>query len=474
MASRLTLTLRDPSLFTCDAFIDAVWIEKSRQFQYLADFKGAIDSAAKAQIFFYKSTTSPRQQLLRTWYDAIEHNADDLATILCYDNGKTFAESKAKIHYASSFNHWFSEEASRTYGDTIPSSQEDTIMMTFTEPVGVCGFITLWNFPAAMMTRKAGPALATGCSVVVKPPSETPHTCFALVKLAIDRPFGIFGVGTKPQSRKARFTGSTGVGKMLAELAAKTPKGESLELGGNAPFIVFNDADIELAVEGAMICKFRCTGQACVRYVERAVSMKGRFRQSPCQPTYGPRRNCPEVYGCAGTGVEQLQMGLGIEAATTQGPLVIATRSAKRRSMYKMLLQNGCVETGGFRPDRPGFFYAPTVVSGVTRDKKVASQETFGPLAPIVTFKTEEEAVQLANVTKFGLAGYFFCRNVGRVLRGASRAVQDVRCQHRSYQCVRNPFGGIKESRYGREGSKYGMDEDHQIFKPITIRNTQA
>ncbi|BCS25012.1 NAD-dependent succinate-semialdehyde dehydrogenase [Aspergillus puulaauensis] len=490
VSTELHNLLSDPSLLICDAFIDGEWEEKDRTFpvyepstgQQLssvasvdeADFRRAIDSAVDAQATYYDTTTAAqRGSLLRAWFDRIQGNAEDLAKILCYENGKTYAEAMAEIEYAASFIRWFGEEASRTYGDTIPSTAPHAVVMTIKQPIGVCGIITPWNFPAAMITRKVGPALAAGCSVVIKPPSETPHTCLALAKLAIesglpakcmqvcptkDRTASL-QLALSPKVAKLSFTGSTRVGKMLAELASKTVKKVSLELGGNAPFIVFDDADVDLAVEGAMACKFRCTGQTCV-CANRIIVQDG----------------IAKAFTAALVArVNQLQMGRGMGKGVTQGPLINATAVEKIQDhVNDAVSKGGHVETGGKRPETPGFFFAPTVISGVTAEMKVSSEETFGPLAPIFTFRSEDEAIAMANDTEFGLSGYFFCRNISRTMRVAHRLQCGmIGVNTGKISACETPFGGIKQSGYGREGSKYGMDE-YQIIKAITIGNTDA
>jgi len=481
-------TLSNKSLFISDAFIDGEWVKKDTTFDVYEpvggtvfskvasvgkdDFTKAIQSAHAAQKKFYKSTTAPqRGALLRRWYELVIKNTKDLATILCVENGKTFAEAEGEVIYAASFIQWFSEEAGRAYGDTIPSQMPNTTVMTIKQPIGVCGIITPWNFPAAMITRKIAPALAAGCSVVIKPPSETPHSCLAFTLLAVEAGLpakciqvcttkdrqAALELATSPLISKISFTGSTGVGKMLAQLAAKTLKKCSLELGGNAPFIVFDDADVELAVEGAMICKFRCTGQTCV-CANRLLVQKG---------------IAPKFTEALVAAVNKLKMGSGLDKSTTQGPLVNKSAVAKVEEHVKdAVAKGGKIETGGNRPDGPGYFFEPTVISGVTPQMQVASDETFGPLAPIFEFETEEEAVELANATEFGLAGYFFSKNIGRVMRVA----RELECgmigvNTGKISASETPFGGIKESGYGREGSKYGMDE-YQTLKAITIGNT--
>ncbi|KAF4634619.1 hypothetical protein G7Y89_g3472 [Cudoniella acicularis] len=480
LLSRLT----NKSLFISDAFVDGEWVKgekpsTGKAFSKVAnlnisDFEKAIKSAKVAQNKYYRSTTGPqRGVLLRKWFDLIIENKKDLATILCHENGKTFAESEGEIIYAASFISWFSEEASRSYGDTIPSSTPNTTILTLKQPVGVCGIITPWNFPAAMITRKIGPALAAGCAVVIKPPSATPHTCLALTKLAIEA--GLPGkciqvcttknreaaseLARHPDIAKISFTGSTGVGKMLAALAAKTLKRVSLELGGNAPFIVFDDADLDLAVEGAMVCKFRCSGQTCV-CANRLLVQKGVVKDFTARLVKK---------------VNELKMGCGSDPTTTQGPLVNQKAVDKVQEHVRDAIAKGAIlETGGFRPKSPGFFFAPTVLSGAIANMKIATEETFGPVAAIFEFETEGEAIEMANNTEFGLAGYFFSKDIGRVLRVAKELESGmVGVNTGKISASESPFGGVKESGYGREGSKYGLAE-YEILKTVTIGNTNV
>lgn len=393
-----------------------------------------------------------------------------MGVILSLENGKTLVEAKGEVAYAASFVSWFAEEASRAYGFTIPSSMPHTTLSTVREPVGVCGIITPWNFPAAMITRKVAPALAAGCAVVIKPPSETPHTALALALLA--ERSGIFPgtlhvcptkdraagseLAVHPLVKKISFTGSTGVGKMLAKMAAGTLKKLSLELGGNAPFIVFDDADVELAVEGAMICKFRCSGQTCVCanriYVQKGIA-----------PAFTKRLV---------EAVNNLKLGPGLDASTTTGPLVNKAAVDKvAEHVEDAIAQGGVLATGGKRAPGKGFYFEPTVISGAHAKMQVAVDETFGPLAAIFEFNTEEEAIQLANDTSFGLAGYLFSRNIGRCTRVSHRLqVGMVGVNTGKISAAEAPFGGVKESGYGREGSMYGMDE-YQVIKSITVGN---
>ncbi|KAL3300323.1 succinate-semialdehyde dehydrogenase [Colletotrichum asianum] len=482
--------LNNNELFISDAFIGGKWVSKSKKFDVfepasgtklgqvsdcdVEDFRNAIESAHQAQANFFEGTTgTSRGALLRRWYDLILANQDDLATILSLENGKTIGEAKGEVVYAANFISWFAEEATRAYGVTIPSSTPHTTLLTIREPVGVCGIITPWNFPAAMITRKVGPALAAGCSVVIKPPSETPYTCLALTKLAVEAgiPSNLIQVcptknrqaatelATNSLVRKISFTGSTGVGKMLAKLASGTLKKVSLELGGNAPFIVFDDADLDLAVEGAMFCKFRCSGQTCVcanrLYVQKRVAQD--FTSKLVKK------------------VSDLQVGQGLDSLTTQGPLVNKAAIEKvREHIHDATSKGAKVEVGGQPFQSPGFFFQPTVLSGVTQDMIVSKDETFGPLAPVFEFETEEDVLRLANDTEFGLAGYFFSRDISRAMRVAQKLqVGMVGVNTGKISAPEAPFGGVKESGYGREGSLYGLEE-YQNIKSITIGNQDA
>ncbi|KAI9929383.1 hypothetical protein MW887_000852 [Aspergillus wentii] len=479
--------LNRPGLFIKDAYINGEWVAKETKFDVyepstgtvlgqvtdcnVDDFKQAIESANEAQSSFFENTTAAaRGALLRKWYDLVMQNKDDLATILCLENGKTYAEASGEVVYAAGFIAWFAEEATRAYGATIPSSSPNTTLWTIREPVGVCGIITPWNFPAAMITRKVGPAIAAGCAVVIKPPSETPFTCLALTKLAIEAgiPSTLIQVcptknreaatelAVNPLVRKISFTGSTNVGKMLAKLAANTLKRVSLELGGNAPFIVFEDADLDLAVEGAMFCKFRCSGQTCVcanrPYVQK--NMAKAFTAKLVEK------------------VAALKTGPGLEQSTSQGPLVNKSAVDKVREHITDAVSKGAkLESGGNAPTSEGFFHTPTVLSGVNSTMIVSKEETFGPLAPILEFDTEDDALRLANDTEFGLAGYFFSKDIGRVMRVAQKLqVGMVGVNTGKISAPEAPFGGVKESGYGREGSLYGLEE-YQHVKSVTIGN---
>jgi len=379
------------------------------------------------------------------------------------EQGKPLAESKGEIAYAASFIEWFAEEARRVYGDTIPAPQADRGILALKQPVGVTAAITPWNFPTAMLTRKAGPALAAGCAMVVKPASQTPFSALAFAELA-DRaglPKGLLSVLTgsaskiggemtrSPIVRKLTFTGSTEVGRTLMKQSADTIKKLSLELGGNAPFIVFDDADIDAAVEGAMVSKYRNTGQTCVCanriYVQRGVLEA--FTQKLVAK------------------VNALQVGDGTEPGVTQGPLIDDKAVAKiEEHVADALAKGGQLLAGGRRHALGGRFYQPTVIGGATAAMLVAHEETFGPLAPIFAFDTEEEAIAQANATEFGLASYFYSRDIGRVMRVAEALECGIVGVNTGLiSTAEAPFGGVKQSGLGREGSKYGLDEFLEI-----------
>ncbi|KAH7011060.1 aldehyde dehydrogenase domain-containing protein [Ilyonectria destructans] len=439
----------------------------------LQDFKDAVNSAESGFKSFYKSTTAKeRGNILKKWDQLILDNIEDLSIILSLENGKTIAEARTEVTLTAAMTSWFAEEATRSYGDTIPSSYKNTNVLTFREPVGVCGIITPWNFPAAMITRKIAPAFAAGCSVVIKPPSETPFSALALAKLALEAgiPKDVIHVvptkdreaskelATSPKVKKLSFTGSTGVGKMLTQLAAGTMKKVSMELGGNAPFIVFDDANLDHAVDGAIASKFRCSGQTCVCanriYVQKGVVDE--FSQKLVAR------------------VEQLKLGKGIDSGVTNGPLVNAAAVRKVAQHVEDAIAKGAtLKAGGKAPNRDGFFFEPTVLVNATKEMDVATDETFGPLAAIFTFDNEREVIELANDTEFGLAGYFFSKNIGRVMRVAQALeVGMVGVNTGIMTAPESPFGGIKESGMGIEGSKYGLGE-YQNIKMVTLGNLQ-
>ncbi|RQH05392.1 NADP-dependent succinate-semialdehyde dehydrogenase [Paraburkholderia dinghuensis] len=429
-----------------------------------AETKRAIAAANTAWPAWRAKTAKERGAILRKWHDLMVENADDLALILTTEQGKPLAEAKGEIGYAASFLEWFAEEGKRIYGDTIPTVANDRRLVVTKEPVGVCAAITPWNFPAAMITRKVGPALAAGCPIVVKPAEATPFSALAMAVLAqrAGVPAGIFSVITgdpkaiggeltsNPTVRKLSFTGSTPVGRLLMGQCAPTVKKVSLELGGNAPFIVFDDADIDAAVAGAVASKYRNSGQTCV--------CTNRFYvHDKVYDTFAAKLR---------DAVEKLKVGLGTEAGVTQGPLINEAAVLKVESHIEDALAKGAqVITGGKRHALGHGFFEPTILTGVTPAMKVARDETFGPLAPLFRFSTDEEVIRMANDTEFGLAAYFYSRDIGRVWRVAEAleyGMVGINTGLISNEVA--PFGGVKQSGLGREGSHYGVD-DYVVVK---------
>ena len=401
-----------------------------------------------------------RSALLRRWYDLIVANRDDLAKLMTSEQGKPLPESRGEIEYAASYVAWYAEEAKRVYGETLPLAQPSRRAIVLRQPVGVCAAITPWNFPAAMITRKVAPALAVGCTVVVKPAAQTPFSALALAALAEEAglPPGVLNVVTGPAReigaeltanplvRKLSFTGSTEVGKLLMAACAGTVKKLSLELGGHAPFLVFDDADLEAAVQGAMASKYRNTGQTCV-CANRLLVQRGVYEAFADRLVAAVRA--------------QLRVGRGFEEGVNQGPLIDEAALAKVEAQIDDALRKGArLGCGGHRIDGPGFFYAPTILLDVTPEMRITREETFGPVAPLYVFDTEEQAVAMANDTPYGLAAYFYTRDVGRVFRVAERleyGMVGVNTGIMSSEAA--PFGGVKESGIGREGSRHGMEE---------------
>ncbi|WP_412478805.1 NAD-dependent succinate-semialdehyde dehydrogenase [Azonexus sp. IMCC34839] len=424
-----------------------------------AETRRAIEAADAAWPAWKALTARRRAQLLQAWNRLILDNADDLAQLITAECGKPLAEAKGEVIYGASFVEWFAEEGKRTYGETIPSPAANTRLVVVKQPIGVSAAITPWNFPLAMITRKVAPALAAGCPVVVKPAESTPLTALALAVLAEQAgfPTGIFNVVTgtpadvggelcaNPIVRKLSFTGSTGVGRLLMAQCAPSIKKLSLELGGNAPFIVFDDADVTAAVDGAISAKYRNTGQTCV-CANRILVQSGIYEEFAAR--FAEK-------------VKQLRVGPGTEAGVAQGPLINAAGLAKVESHVADAVAKGArVLCGGARHERGGNFYQPTVLADVTTAMKVAREETFGPVAPLFRFETEAEAIAMANDTEFGLAAYFFTRNVGRCWRvGEALEYGMVGVNTGLISNEVAPFGGIKQSGIGREGSKYGIEE---------------
>ncbi|GIZ39426.1 hypothetical protein CKM354_000280900 [Cercospora kikuchii] len=435
------------------------------------DTNDAIQAASDALVSFRKTTARQRADILRKWYNLLIENSEDLARLITWENGKPFTDAKGEVAYASSFFNWFSEEAPRLTGDTIPATVAGNRVFTVKEPVGVCGLITPWNFPAAMITRKIGPALAAGCTVVAKSPGETPYTAAAIMELGhrAGIPAGVVNIVTSLENtpevgeaitssnivRKVSFTGSTAVGKLLMKQSSDTLKKLSFELGGNAPFIVFDDADLETAVNGAIASKFRGSGQTCV-CANRIYVQKGIYEEFTKAFTEK---------------VKNFSVGHGFDEGVTHGPLIHDRAVSKVQSHVDDAVQNGGkVLAGGKVLSELGpNFYAPTVIRDMTKQMKISSEETFGPVAALFPFETEKEVVELANAAEVGLAGYFFSKDIQRCYRVA---------EHLQFGMVgintgiisdpAAPFGGVKHSGFGREGSKYGIDE-YIVVKTMTL-----
>jgi succinate-semialdehyde dehydrogenase / glutarate-semialdehyde dehydrogenase len=475
------VSLKDSKLFRQSNYIDGTWVNAKSGGTInvdnpatgevigtvpkcgTAETRTAIDAADKALPAWRKKTAKERAAIVRRWYELMLENQEDLARLMTIEQGKPLTESKGEVVYAASFLEWFAEEAKRVYGDTIPGHQADMRIVVIKQPIGVVACITPWNFPLAMITRKAGPALASGCTVVLKPASQTPFSALALAELAerAGVPKGVLNVITgsaseiggemtsNPIVKKVSFTGSTEVGKLLMEQCSRTVKKVSLELGGNAPFIVFDDADIDAAVEGAMDSKYRNTGQTCV-CVNRI------YVQDSVYDAFAQKLSAA---------VGKLSPMNGLEPGATQGPLIDDKAVLKVEEHIQDATTKGAkVVVGGQRHERGGRFFQPTVLVDVTPSMMVAREETFGPVAPLFRFKTEEEAIAMANDTEFGLAAYFYGRDIGRVWRVAEALESGmVGINTGLISTEVAPFGGVKESGLGREGSKYGIDEYLEI-----------
>ena len=428
-----------------------------------AETRRAISAADTALPAWRGLTAKQRAQLLQRWFALITANADDLAQLITAEGGKPLTEAKGEVAYGASFVEWFAEEGKRAYGETIPATLADKRLVVVKQAIGVCAAITPWNFPLAMITRKVAPALAAGCTVVVKPAEQTPLTALALAALAEEAgfPAGVFNVlsgdpvaiggelTANPVVRKLSFTGSTEVGRLLMAQCAPTIKKLSLELGGNAPFIVFDDADVNAAVDGALIAKYRNTGQTCV-CANRILVQAGVYDEFARQ---------------LAARASELKVGAGNEGGVVQGPLIDDSAVAKVEAHVADALAKGArVLCGGARHGRGGNFYQPTVLADVTPDMKVAREETFGPVAPLFRFESEAEAVAMANDTEFGLAAYFYSRDVARCWRvGEALEYGMVGVNTGLVSNEVAPFGGIKQSGIGREGSKYGIEEYLEI-----------
>ncbi len=475
------MQLKDSGLFRQQCFVAGQWIDADSKETIdvtnpatgaklgtipkmgAAETRRAIEAADAAWGAWRAKTAKERAAVLRKWFELMMANQDDLATIMTAEQGKPFAEAKGEVGYAASFIEWFAEEGKRIYGDTIPQHGADKRIVIIKEPVGVVASITPWNFPAAMITRKAGPALAAGCPIVIKPATETPYSALALAVLAerAGVPSGLLSVITgsardiggeltgNPTVRKLSFTGSTEVGKVLLEQCAKTVKKVSMELGGNAPFIVFDDADLDAAVAGAIASKYRNTGQTCVcanrLYVQDGVydDFVSRLSQA----------------------VSGLKVGDGLKGETQQGPLINMAAVEKVEEHVDDAKSKGArVVLGGKRHALGGSFYEPTILADVTQDMKVAREETFGPVAPIFRFKDDAQVIEWANDTEFGLAAYFYSRDIGRVWKTAEALEYGIVGINEGIISTEvAPFGGMKESGMGREGSKYGIEEFVEI-----------
>jgi len=471
------ITLKDQTLFRQQCYINGVWsstadgstiaVNNPATGEIIgtvpkmgaSETHSAIDAANEAYPAWRAKTAAERSAILRRWFDLMLENQEDLAVLMTAEQGKPLAESRGEIAYAASFIEWFAEEGKRVYGDTIPTFQKDKRIVVIKEPIGVCAAITPWNFPAAMITRKAGPALAVGCTMVLKPASQTPYSALALAVLSerAGIPAGVFSVitgasgaiGTEmtanPIVRKLTFTGSTEIGKILIGQCAGTVKKVAMELGGNAPFIVFDDADLDAAVEGAIVSKYRNTGQTCV-CTNRFLVQDGVYDAFAEKLTVA---------------VSKLKVGDGLKGETQQGPLIDMSALEKVEEHIADAVGKGArILLGGQRHELGGTFFQPTILADVRSDMAVAREETFGPLAPLFRFTSDEEAIAMANDTEFGLAAYFYSRDIGRVWRVAEVLEYGiVGINAGLISSTVAPFGGMKESGVGREGSKYGVDD---------------
>ncbi|MEX2629349.1 MAG: NADP-dependent succinate-semialdehyde dehydrogenase [Tistlia sp.] len=473
--------LKDPKLFRQQCYIDGQWLDADAGATLEVtnpatgevlgsvpkmgkdETRRAIEAANAAWPGWRELTGKERSNLLRKWFDLILANQDDLGLLMTLEQGKPLAEAKGEVAYGASFIEWFAEEAKRLYGDVIPGHQRDKRIVVLKQPVGVVGAITPWNFPNAMITRKAGPALAAGCTIVIKPATATPFSALALCELAerAGIPKGVINVVTgsaseiggeltsNPIVRKISFTGSTEVGKILIKQSAETVKKLSMELGGNAPFLVFDDADLDAAVEGAMASKYRNAGQTCV-CANRILVQDGVYE------AFAEKLAAK---------VRELKVGNGVEEGVAQGPLIdMAAVEKVEEHIADAVAKGAKVVVGGKRHALGGSFFEPTVLTGVTTEMKVTREETFGPVAPLFRFSDDAEGIAMANDTEFGLASYFFARDMGRVWRvseGLESGIVGINTGIISTEVA--PFGGVKESGLGREGSKYGIEDFVEI-----------
>jgi succinate-semialdehyde dehydrogenase/glutarate-semialdehyde dehydrogenase len=474
---RSAIALKDPSLLRQQCYVDGKWIDAddggsipvvdpatgmpvgTAPVMHAAETRRAIDAANRALPAWRSKTARERSAILRKWQDLMLANVEDLALILTTEQGKPLSEAKGEVTIGAAYVEWFAEEAKRVYGDVIPTIANDRRLVVVKEAVGVCAAITPWNFPCSMITRKVSPALAAGCTVVIKPAEATPYSAFALAELAQRAGFppGVLNVITgdapsigsemcaNPTVRKVSFTGSTEVGRLLMKQVAPTIKKISLELGGNAPFIVFDDADLDAAAEGAIISKYRNAGQTCV-----------------CANRFFVHDKVYDAFTAKLVArVEALKVGPGTDSGVTQGPLINAEAVDKVDAHLGNAKAHGAkVATGGKRHALGGTFYEPTVLTGVTPDMQIFREETFGPVAPLIRFKDDAEVVELANRTEFGLASYFYSRDIGRIWRVAEALEYGMVGVNTGLITTEvAPFGGMKQSGLGREGAKYGIDE---------------
>jgi succinate-semialdehyde dehydrogenase/glutarate-semialdehyde dehydrogenase len=480
----MTLQLKDMRLLKVQGYIDGQWTgaDSGRVFRVTnpasgatvaevadmgaAETRRAIGAAERALPAWRARTAKERAAVLRRWFDLITAHTEDLALLMTTEQGKPLAEARGEVTYGASFIEWFAEEAKRAYGDVVPSFAPDRRVLVMKQPIGVCAAITPWNFPIAMITRKCAPALAAGCTVVAKPAEATPLSALALAELAEQAGFppGVFNLVTgdadkapeiglemctSPVVRKVSFTGSTEVGRILLRQSADTVKKLSLELGGNAPFIVFDDADLDAAVEGAIASKYRNAGQTCV-----------------CANRIYVQDGVYEAFATKlAAKVAQFKVGAGTEPGVTIGPLIEPAAIDKVEAHIADALAKGAkLATGGRRHALGGLFFEPTILTEVTPAMRVAREETFGPVAPLFRFGTDAEAVAMANDTEFGLAAYFYARDVGRIFRVAEALESGMVCINSGILSTEvAPFGGVKQSGLGREGSKYGIDEYLEI-----------
>jgi succinate-semialdehyde dehydrogenase/glutarate-semialdehyde dehydrogenase len=481
------LKLQDETLLKRDAFVDGAWVPADSGARFAvknpatgetiadvadlgeAETQRAVEAAAAAFPAWKKKTAKERASVMRKWFDLLMANQEDLARLMTAEQGKPLAETRGEIAYGASFIEWFAEEGKRVYGDVIPTNQAGRRLIVLKEPIGVVAAITPWNFPNAMIARKVAPAIAAGCPIVVKPAEETPLSALAMAELGARAglPNGVLNIVTtshaasvgkvltqSPIVRKFSFTGSTEVGKLLMQQCASTVKKVSLELGGNAPFIVFDDADLDAAADGAMLSKFRNMGQTCV-CANRILVQDGVY------DAFAEK---------LAARVAKLKLGNGFDDGVTQGPLITMDAVEKVERLLKDAMAHGAsVTTGGKRSRLGGSFFEPTIVTNVTQAMAIAQEEIFGPVATLFRFQTDADAVAIANDTRFGLAAYFYARDIGRVMEVAEALEYGIIGINEGIISTEvAPFGGMKESGTGREGSKYGI-EDYLEIKYLAL-----